>query len=98
MSESQKVTREAAEKVAMLSRLKMSPEECGAYAQVLSNVLESFEQIAKVDTTGVKPLVTPSDIVAVYRPDEVQRTVNSDEMLQNAPEKSGRLFKVPPVV
>lgn len=86
------------EHVSKLARLKLSDPELDNMSKVLSAVLENFEQIAKVDTKNVRPLVTPTDMNLSLRPDEVERQVNSDKLLENAPEKSGRLFKVPPVV
>jgi len=91
------LTRETVEKVSHLARLKLSEDEMKAFSNQLSAVLENFEQLAKVDTTGVEPLVTPSEISPHLRPD-VADTTDGEKILSNAPEKSGRLFKVPPVV
>lgn len=92
------LTKETVEKVSVLARLKLSDGEIVEYGKVLSAVLENFEQIAKVDTSGVRPLVTPTDMSVSMRADVVEQVVGSDKLLENAPEKSGRLFKVPPVV
>jgi len=92
------LTKETVEKVSVLARLKLSDGEIVEYGKVLSAVLENFEQIAKVDTSGVRPLVTPTDMSVSMRADVVEQAVGSDQLLENAPEKSGRLFKVPPVV
>lgn len=92
------ITKETVEKVSKLARLQLTPEEHDQYSRVMSAVLENFEQIAKVDTTGVKPLVTPTDMQPNLRTDVVDNAVESEKLLANAPEKSGRLFRVPPVV
>jgi aspartyl-tRNA(Asn)/glutamyl-tRNA(Gln) amidotransferase subunit C len=92
------LNKDTVKKVSILARLKLTDAEVEDYARVLSAVLENFEQIAKVDTHGVKALVTPTDMVPTLRADVVERLVASDKLLANAPEKSGRLFKVPPVV
>ena len=92
------LTKETVEHVSKLARLKLSEEELADFSKVLSNVLANFEQISQVDTKGVRPLVTATDMMANIRPDLEEKTVNSDKLLENAPEKSGRLFKVPPVV
>lgn len=85
------------EKVSRLARLKLTEAELKAFSEQLSAVLRNFEQIAKVDTKDVVPLVTPTDISVHLRPDVAEPT-DGEKMLSNAPEKSGRLFKVPPVV
>ena len=92
------LTKETVEKVSKLARLKLSGAEVDAFSQQLSAVLDAFEKIAQVDTDGIRPLVTPTDMSVSLRPDEVHKELDSDDMLTNAPEKTGRLFKVPPVV
>ncbi len=91
------LTRETVEKVSRLARLQLTEAELHAFSEQLSAVLANFEQIAKVDTSGVVPLVTPTE-VSVHLREDVPEPGGSEKMLANAPEKSGRLFKVPPVV
>ncbi len=91
------LTLEVVKKVSQLSRLKLSADELSAIQAQLSAVLENFEEIANVDTEGVRPLLSPSEIVQTLREDVVE-SFESEKLLENAPEKSGRLFKVPPVV
>ena len=93
-----KVSIETAEHVSKLARLELKENEIATFSQQLSAVLDSFEKIAAVDTTGVVPLVTPTEIVVRLRADEANESVDGIKCLENAPEKSGRLFKVPPVV
>lgn len=84
--------------IARLARLQVSKEEAAEYGEQLTKVLAHFQQIAAVNTEGVEPLVTPSDIEFGLRPDEARRENSTAEMLNNAPERAGNLFKVPPVV
>jgi aspartyl-tRNA(Asn)/glutamyl-tRNA(Gln) amidotransferase subunit C len=97
MVKTEKLTLADVQKVSHLSRLRLSSEEMTAIQSQLSLVLENFEQIAQVNTEGVHPLFTPTDIVQALRVDVVE-PFQSEKLLENAPEKSGRLFKVPPVV
>lgn len=84
--------------VAKLARLKVSEAELDALGGVLSAVLDNFQQITSLDTRGVTPLVTPIDLTISLRPDENSRDQNSDAVLDCASEKTGRLYRVPPVV
>jgi len=86
------------EHIARLARLRITPAEAKEYGEQLSKVLNHFEQISKVDTMGVEPLVTPIKIEFYARLDEVQQETTTEEILANAPEKAGHLFKVPPVI
>jgi aspartyl-tRNA(Asn)/glutamyl-tRNA(Gln) amidotransferase subunit C len=101
--------RETVEKVSKLARLKLNENEISAFAEQLTNVLANFETIAQVETSGVRPLVTPTDMSVQLRADEPSGSASypgsypgseadNEKLLENAPEKMGRLFKVPPVV
>lgn len=86
------------EHIGKLARLKVSAEEAKTYSEQLTKALGYFEQISKVETKGVEPLVTPSEVEPFWRPDEAVRENTADEMTQNAPDRAGNLFRVPPVV
>lgn len=93
-----KLTKDTVQHVAKLARLKLTDDEISAFSNQLSVVLENFEKIAQVDTNGVEPLITPTDMTMILREDVADTNVSSEKFLKNAPEKSGHLFKVPPVV
>lgn len=86
------------EHIAKLARLKVSPEEATEYGEQLTKVLAHFQQISKINTENVDPLVTPTEIEFYLREDEAKASMQTEELLKNAPEKAGNLFKVPPVV
>ena len=92
------ISEESVRKIAQLARLKLEDQEIAMYGQQLSSILEKFQRLAKVPTDNVAPLVTPTEIAPLVRFDEVQPSLGAEGALQNAPEKVGRLFKVPPVV
>ena len=85
-------------RVAQLAALKLSEKEQELFANQLPSIFEHFEKIAAVDTGDLEPLVTPTDIVCEFREDDVADWENAETAVSNAPEKSGNLFKVPPVV
>ncbi len=68
------------------------------FSQQLSKVLQYVEQIAKVNTEGIEPLVTPTDIKAFWREDLVKKETTAEEVVAGAPQRTGNLFTVPPVV
>ncbi len=89
---------EMIEKIANLSRLELSESEKTEFAKQLSIAFDYFSQIEKLDTHGIEPLLTPININTVFRMDENPMNGNSEEMLANAPDQLGQLFKVPPVI
>ena len=86
------------DKVAKLSRLTLTDDESKAFTEQFDSILNYFEQIKNVDTANVDPMVTPTDIALYLRKDEDKVWEGSDQVLEDAPETSGQLFKVPPVV
>ena len=92
------IDKKTIEHIAKLARLQITDSEAEEYSQQFTKILAYFEQISKVDTQGVVPLVTPTDMKAIWRPDEVKMENTSDEMVANAPQRTGNLFTVPPVV
>lgn len=84
--------------IAKLSRIEITEEEATKYSKDLSKALEYFDQISKVDTNQVEPMTTPVENEFFCREDKVVIQCSSEEMLKNAPDRAGNLFKVPPVV
>lgn len=85
-------------RVAHLARLSINADEAKQLATQLSQVLGHFEHVSKVNTDGVEPMVTPTDVEGYWREDEVKVSTTVADALANAPEAVGNLFKVPPVV
>lgn len=92
------IDKKTIEHIAKLSRLHITDEEAQEYSTQLSKALGYFEQISKVDTNGIEPMITPTEIEVFWREDLVQAEFTAEEMTANAPERAGNLFKVPPVV
>ena len=51
-----------------------------------------------MDTKGVEPLVTPSEIENHFREDQYVEWKQAQIALEMAPQTKGNLFQVPPVV
>jgi len=92
------IDKKTIEHIAKLARLEISEAEADEYSQQLGKALGHFEQISKINTDGVEPLVTPTEIEEFWREDVMKQEFAAEEMTQNAPSKVGNLFKVPPVV
>lgn len=86
------------EKIGRLSRLKLTSDEVDFYTNHLSMILGHFEELSTIKTDGIEPLVTPTTSAPHIAKDEVNRKITTEEIIKNAPEKSGSLFRVPPVV
>lgn len=92
------IKKEEVENIARLARLEVTSNKLEEYAKQLSSVMAYFDQIKTVETKGVEPLITPTEIEEFFRKDEVVQDLTPEEILANAPDKIGNLFRVPPVI
>lgn len=90
------ISKETVEKIADLARLNLTKDEVAEYSKTLSAILEHFDELSEIDTKNIEPLTTSTAIQSRMREDVVKPS--GIDVLLNAPEKSGSLFKVPPVV
>jgi len=92
------IKKETVEHIAKLAKLSITDAQKQMYADQLSKVLVHIQQLEGLNTDGIEPLLTASPIEFYYRPDVVTIQLDVEEKLKNAPERSGNLVKVPPVV
>src|SRR5262245_58822591 len=95
-------------KIARLARLKVPEAERPQLAKELSAILTWIEQLNEVDTQGVEPLSSVSDVTLPMRPDVVNDGGIAGKILGNAPggavyldpadPNAGGFFTVPKVV
>ncbi len=93
-----KVDKKEVEYVAMLARIELSEEEKGLYAEQLSTILGFFDRLKEVDTEGVRPTSHVIDLVNAFRADQVRPGPGVEAVLENAPERSDRFFRVPKIL
>lgn len=86
--------REEVLRIAILARLGLSEAEVDRFKDQLSHILESFEILQQVDTSGVPPTTHPITLENVLRSDEVADSLPQNMVLANAPRKDGDFFKV----
>jgi len=84
-------------KVAQLARLGISKKEEEKFGRDLSSVLEYFEQLKKVNVSGVPTMYSPSEDYFkdnMLSRDEPADSGISDDLTQKFPAKKGRYNKV----
>ncbi len=82
-----------------LSRIDCTEEEQAALLKDLKSILDYFEELQEIDTTGVPPCnQVLAEMHNVMRNDEVGSVMPRDLFLNNAPAQAGGLIKVPPVL
>ena len=89
-----KLSREEVLHIAQLARVSLTDEEITRFSEQLSNLLEHFEVLQQVDTTGVPPTAQSVTLQDVMREDEVAPSLPPDDILANAPQRESDCFKV----
>jgi len=89
-----KLTAEEVRHIALLAKLGISDEEVEKFRVQLSDILGHFEELEKVDTTGLPPTAQSVNLENVLRPDEVLPSLPVPEVLANAPAQEENSFKV----
>jgi aspartyl-tRNA(Asn)/glutamyl-tRNA(Gln) amidotransferase subunit C len=93
-----KITEQAVMDVADLARLRFSPGERAGLAVQLNRILEYFDSLTDVETSGVEPLWHDQDASGALRPDEARSCLSLDKVFCNAPDREKNLFKVPRII
>jgi aspartyl-tRNA(Asn)/glutamyl-tRNA(Gln) amidotransferase subunit C len=93
-----KLSREEVLHIARLARLGVSDAEVEKLREQLSNILENFEALKKVDTSDVPPTAQSIALQNIMRPDEVVPSASQSDVLANSPHREGEFFRVKAVL
>ena len=93
-----KLTREEVRCVALLARLRLSPEEEERLTEELDKILEYMETLNRLDTSAVEPFVHTTTVVNAFREDQVTNQPNVEALLANAPARDGTFIEVPKII
>ncbi len=93
-----KITNELIDHIAHLSRLEFDGEAKEVIKQDVSNMIDFVDQLNKVDTENVEPLIFITESVNVLREDTVEQTVTQKDALKNAAHHDSDYFKVAKVL
>ncbi len=86
------------EHVARLARLALSDAEKARMREQLAKILLYIDKLKELDVTGVEPTSHAVPLLNVMRDDEVVPSRPREEMLANAPDRAGELFRVPRII
>lgn len=92
------LTKDDVRKIAFLARIRVPDEALDPLAGELNNIIGWVEQLAEVDTDGVKPMTSVVEMTAPQRPDVVNDGDAPDRVLANAPDREGNFYTVPKVI
>ena len=93
-----KINKEEVKKVAHLARLELDDHEINNHAEQLEKILEYIKQLEKIDTDGVSSTTRAIEVINVLRKDEKKNSDCTDELLELAPSREDKFFKVPKII
>jgi len=93
-----KITKEVVEYVAHLGRLDLESHEVDLYTGQLDRILQYMDKLNTLDTEGIDPTSHAIPVDCMLREDFVKDSFDIESSLQNAPERKGNFFKVPPII
>ncbi|NLE08972.1 MAG: Asp-tRNA(Asn)/Glu-tRNA(Gln) amidotransferase subunit GatC [Dehalococcoidales bacterium] len=93
-----RLSREEVLHIALLARVGVTDAEVDIFSEQLSNILENFEELQKIDTDAIKPTAQSIELSNVIGEDIIQPSLDSRDVLANAPEKEQDYFKIKAVL
>ncbi len=85
-------------KVAVLARLRLTPEELTLYTGQLNSIVDFVAQLQGLDTSNVEPLAHGIEVRNVFRDDVRGPSLSREDALTNAPKRNVESFLVPTVL
>jgi aspartyl-tRNA(Asn)/glutamyl-tRNA(Gln) amidotransferase subunit C len=92
------ISRDDVARLATMSSLQLADDEIDSLAGDIERILGYVEQLNELDVEGVKPTYQVNQLGNVWRTDEPNASLTSDELLALAPEKLQNQIKVPKVL
>ncbi len=93
-----RISSDEVKKVAQLARLELNENEINQHAEQLEKILEYIKQLEKINTENVPCTTRAIEVVNVLRKDEKRNYENSEEILDLAPSRENKYFKVPKII
>lgn len=92
------LTNDEVAKVALLARLRLSPDELSMFTGQLNTIVDFVAQLQEPDTSGVEPLAHGVEVRNVFREDVLGPSLPREKALANAPKRNQEGFLVPAVL
>ena len=93
-----RISSDEVKKVAQLARLELNENEINQHAEQLEKILEYIKQLEKINTEDIPCTTRAIEVVNVLRKDEKRNYENSEEILDLAPSRENKFFKVPKII
>ncbi len=93
-----RISSDEVKKVARLARLELNQSEINQHQEQLEKILDYIKQLEKINTDNIPCTTRAIEVVNVLRKDEKKVYENSEELLDLAPSRENKFFKVPKII
>ena len=93
-----RISSDEVKKVAQLARLELNESEIQKHADQLEKILDYIKQLETIDTNNIPCTTRAIEVVNVLRRDEKKDDEISEELLDLAPSRENKFFKVPKII
>lgn len=92
------LSRDDVQNIASLARLELNEDEITVYQEQLSAILAYVERLEQLDLEAVPPTSTVLNLKNVLREDAAEASLPVEDVLFNAPQRTGNQFKIQAVL
>lgn len=92
------LSRADVEKVSLLARLALTPDELDALTLQLGEIVGYVEQLGELDTRDIEPMAHAMDLANVFADDTLLPSLDREQALANAPKRDAECYRVPAVL
>jgi aspartyl-tRNA(Asn)/glutamyl-tRNA(Gln) amidotransferase subunit C len=92
------LSRSDVEHVAFLARLGLTEAELDLLQGQLNHILDQYAKLAELDTEAIPPTAQTIELENILRDDLATPSLAPEDVLRNAPARSGEFVLVPPIL
>lgn len=92
------ISKDTVKYVANLARIELNDNLLDTFAAQLNDIIHYIDQLKEVDVSKITPTAHILDIKNVKRKDTLSPSLDSKEVIRNAPAKENTSFRVPKVI
>jgi len=86
------------EHLGRLARLSVSDDEKILFAKQIDNILHYMDKLNELDTGNIEPTAHVISLSNVVREDLREPSLDREDALMNAPDKTNKFFRVPKII
>jgi aspartyl-tRNA(Asn)/glutamyl-tRNA(Gln) amidotransferase subunit C len=92
------INKDVVKYTANLAKIELSNEELCHFTGQLDKILAYVDKLNTLNTANLESTTHALEMKNVYREDIVKKSLPAEDVIKNAPDKEGKLFKVPKII